>query len=276
MAYLAFHATASFVAALAFLAAPSLLGAGQNAPADTRPTFEAAAVKSHRGGERTRNTILPGGRYSATNVPLRMMIRSAYGVQDFQLVGGPAWLATDGYDVTAKAAMDAPPDRLFAMVRSLLEDRFRLVVHRETRTLPVYALIRVNSERLGRQLRRSDADCGGAPAAAGRPRCGILMNFGEIRGTGVTLSQLATSLAPFSGRAVQDRTSAPGAFDFELQFTPDPAGFPAPPGAESAAANANRPSLFTAVQEQLGLKLESTTAPLEVLVIDRAERPTED
>ncbi|HEV8393051.1 MAG TPA: TIGR03435 family protein [Vicinamibacterales bacterium] len=275
MARLAFSAIA-FLVALACLATPSLLAGGQEAAARPRPTFEAASVKSHRGGERTRNTILPGGRYSATNVPLRMMIRSAYGIQDFQLVGGPAWLNTDGYDVVAKAATDEPPDRLFAMVRSLLEDRFRLVAHRETRTLPVYALVRVNPDRLGRQLRPSDADCAGPPAAPGRPRCGILMNFGELRGTGASLGQLATSLAPFSGRAIQDRTGASGAFDFELQFTPDPVAFPAPPGAQPPAASADGPSLFTAVQEQLGLKLESTTAPLEVLVIDRVERPTND
>jgi uncharacterized protein (TIGR03435 family) len=233
-------------------------------------------VKLHRGSERTRNTILPGGRYSATNVPVRMMIRSAYGVQDFQLIGGPSWLDTDGYDVNAKAATDAPPAQLFAMVRSLLEDRFRLAAHRETRTLPIYALIRVNNDRFGRQLRLSDADCMGAPVPGERPRCGILMNFGEIRGTGATLAQLATTLAPFSGRAVQDRTGAPEVFDFELQFTPDPGAFPAPPGAQSAATMADRPSLFTAVQEQLGLKLESTTAPMEVPVLDRVERPTDD
>jgi uncharacterized protein (TIGR03435 family) len=255
MVRIAYAATTSFLLAAVCLAQSS----------GSRPSFEAASVRLNRTGERTQNTILPGGRYSATNVPLRMMIRSAFGLQDFQLVGGPAWLATDGYDVNAKAAMDAPPDRLFAMVRSLLEDRFRLAVHRETRTLPIYALIRGNVDRLGPQLRTSEADCGGAPAAVGRPRCGILMNFGEIRGTGATLSQLATSIAPFSGRLVQDRTSAPGPFDFELRFTPDP-----------AAANADGPSLFTAVQEQLGLKLESTTAPVEVLVIDRVERPTDD
>jgi len=263
------------MALLTILAMLTALAQAQSASPD-RPSFEAASVKLHRSGERTRNAILPGGRYSATNVPLRMMIRSAYGIQDFQLVGGPAWLNTDGYDVVAKAATDEPPDRLFAMVRSLLEDRFRLVARRETRTLPVYALVRVNPDRLGRQLRPSDADCAGPPAAPGRPRCGILMNFGEMRGTGASLGQLATSLAPFSGRAVQDRTGASGAFDFELQFTPDPGAFSAPPGAQPPAASADGPSLFTAVQEQLGLKLESTTAPLEVLVIDRVERPTDD
>jgi uncharacterized protein (TIGR03435 family) len=100
------------------------------------------------------------------------------------------------------------------------------------------------------------------------------MNFGELRGTGATLAQLATSLALFSGRTVQDRTGDAGAFDFELQFTPNPEAFPTPQ--DAAAAAADHPSLFTAVQEQLGLKLESTTAPLEVLVIDRVERPAED
>jgi uncharacterized protein (TIGR03435 family) len=103
------------------------------------------------------------------------------------------------------------------------------------------------------------------------------MNFGEIRGTGATLAQLATSLAPFSGRAVQDRTGVPEVLDFELQFTPDPAAFPCPIGERNPPATiADRPSLFTAVQEQLGLKLESTTAPMEVLVLDQVERPTDD
>src|SRR5688572_28464407 len=124
MAHLTFSAAAIRGTVVACLIAPSVLAGAQDAP--TRPVFEAASVRLNRSTERTRNTILPGGRYSATNVPLRMMIRSAYGIQDFQLLGGPSWLSTDGYDVNAKAASDAPPDRLFAMVRSLLEDRFGL------------------------------------------------------------------------------------------------------------------------------------------------------
>jgi uncharacterized protein (TIGR03435 family) len=276
MAGLTLQATAGFVAAVACVAAPSLIASGQSAQADPRPTFEAASVKSHRGGERTRNTILPGGRYSATNVPLRMMIRSAYGIQDFQLVGGPAWLGTDGYDVNAKAATEATPAELFAMVRSLLEDRFGLVTRRETRNLPTYELIRVAPGTLGGNLRASTAECAGPPTVAAGPRCGILMNFGYVRGTGATLAQLAASLAPFTGRTVQDRTGLGSAFDFELRFMPDGVAFPLPPGVAPPAANSDSPSLFTALQEQLGLKLEPATASVEVLVIDRVERPTED
>lgn len=274
MALIAIRPAAAFVsAAWLAIAIPPI---GAQAPSPARPVFEAASVKLHRSGERTQNTILPGGRYSATNVPLRMMIRSAYGLQDFQLVGGPAWLATDGYDVNAKAAMEATPAQLFAMVRSLLEDRFALAAHRETRTLPVYALTRIDAGPLGNQLRTSVAECGAPPAAPGRPRCGILMNFGEVRGTGAALAQFASAIAPFAGRAVQDRTGLTGSFDFELRFTPDVAGVPLAPGGEPPAPSADRPSLFTAVREQFGLKLEAATAPVEVLVIDRVERPAED
>jgi uncharacterized protein (TIGR03435 family) len=266
---------AATLASIAYLGIATIALDAQ-APATARPAFEAASVKRNRTGERTQNTILAGGRYSATNVPLRMMIRSAYGIQDFQLLGGPAWLSTDGYDVNAKAASDAPPDRLFAMVRSLLEDRFGLVAHREQRNLPIYELVRVASDKLGGNLRVSTAECKGPPDVAARPRCGILKNFGEVRGTGATLAQLAASLAPFTGRTVQDRTSLGSAFDFEFRFMPDGVAFPLPPGVAPPAANAESPSLFTALQEQLGLKLEAATASVEVFVIDRVERPTED
>ena len=167
-----------------------------------------------------------------------MMIGSAFGVQNFQIVGGPSWLATDGYDVAAKAGDDAPPARLFAMVRQLLEERFHLSTHREERNLPIYALARVSPGSLGDQLRPSTTDCS-APAA-GRPRCGISMNFGEVGGAGATLAQLANSLGPFTGRLVQDRTETSGTFDFELRFTPDAGAFPAPPG---QAPSDDRPSL---------------------------------
>jgi uncharacterized protein (TIGR03435 family) len=263
-------------ASVACLGIAAVIPLGAQAPPTARPAFDAASVRLNRTGERTQSTILPGGRYSATNVPLRMMIRSAYGLQDYQLVGGPAWLGTDGYDVNAKAATEATPAQLFAMVRSLLEDRFALASHRETRTLPVYTLTRLDAGALGKQLRTSIAECAGPPAAPGRPRCGILMNFGEVRGTGATLAQLATSIVPFAGRAVQERTGLAGPFDFELRFMPDGVAFPLPPGVAPPAANADSPSLFTAVQEQLGLKLEAATAPMDVLVIDRVERPSED
>ncbi len=252
----------------------------QTQSTEARPVFEAASVKRNRTGGQTANSILPGGRYSATNVPLRMMIRSAYRVQDLQLVGGPDWMDAEGYDVTAKADGNPPPDQLFAMVRHLLEDRFKLVARREVRDIPVYALMRVNPDGLGPQLRRSANECTApssvAPRQGAPPRCGLLLDFGEVRGTGAALTQLATGLSPFVGRIIQDRTNLTGLFDFELHFTPDaiPAavrGAPNPPSVDP-----DRPSVFTALREQLGLRLESTNGPVEVLVVDRIERPNED
>jgi uncharacterized protein (TIGR03435 family) len=263
MARLAVLRRASPLVLAATLAASGRLATAQKNPADSLPSFEAASIKLHRGTERTRNTILPGGRYSATNVPVRMMMRSAFGVQDFQIVGGPSWINTDGYDVVAKAATDAAPPQLFAMVRQLLEDRFHLATRRETREMPMYRLAAVNPGALGERIRPSSAACG-PPSPDTPPRCGIFLGLGEIRGVSATLGQLATTLAPLAGRLVQDRTTMPGTYDFELQFD-----FPPTP-------NTDRPSLFAAVREQLGLKLEPTTGPVDVFIIERIERPTED
>ena len=247
---------------------------------EVRPLFEVASVKLNRTGGRTANTILPGGRYSATNVPLRMMIRSAYGIQDLQLVGGPTWMNSDGYDVVAKAEGNPPLDQLFAMVRRLLEDRFKLVAHRDTRDMPLFALMTVSPDGSGAGLRRSTADCSASPSGSPRPvatpRCGILLNVGEVRGTGAALAQLASSLSPFVGRIVRDQTGLTGPFDFEMHFTPNeiPAALRGTPSLPSV--DPNGPSLFTALREQLGLRLEATTGPVDVLVVDRVERPTDD
>jgi uncharacterized protein (TIGR03435 family) len=229
-----------------------------------------------------------------------MLIRNAFQLQDFQISGGPAWLGTDRFDIVAKADGDiqpptpgGPPAPTQLMLRGLLADRFKLVVHHETRELPIYVLALARSDRsLGPQLRFSQVDCAaralergragaptpGLPPLGERPVCGMRVGPGQMSGGGFPLSQLTGALSPIVQRVVVDRTGLAGNYDIDLTWTPDqmPSG-PRPADAPALAAiDPNGPSIFTAIQEQLGLKLDSQRGPVEVLVIDRVERPTEN
>lgn len=272
-------------------------GVRPQAPAPgTALAFEVASVKPNTSGDgRGMLGMQPGGRFTATNVALRMLIREAYQLQDFQLIGGPAWIASDRFDVVAKAKGDLPPTPMGTvgpgqlMIRTLLAERFKLKVRNETRELPIYELVLARSDgKLGPQLRSSAADCaaagrsGGAPPAplqpGERPKCGMRIGLGQMRGGGLPLSQLATILSQSLGRVVVDRTRLTGTFDLDLTWTPDqlppgssPPGAPLPPSVAS-----NGPSIFTALLEQLGLKLASTKGPVDVVVIDSVERPAPD
>jgi uncharacterized protein (TIGR03435 family) len=280
------------------LAAMPLLTAAQGVPA-----FEVASVKPNKSGDgRVLLGVQPGGRFTATNVTLRMLIRNAYQLQDFQIAGGPGWLNDDHFDIVAKAPDGTPPplppgsgqpSLIQLMMRALLADRFKLALHDETREMPIYALVLArNDGKLGSQLQQSTADCspgrgarGNAPsgpppdfAAGTRPTCGIRIGPGQMAGGGFPLAQLANTLAQFVQRVVVDRTGLTGNFDFDLSWTPDqlPQGQPPPGAPPLPPIDPNGPSIFTAVQEQLGLKLESTKGPVNVMVIDRAEPPTPD
>ena len=273
--------------------------AGAPAAPDANLTFEVASVKPNKSGENFisfRNQ--PGGRFSISNAPLREIIRFAYQLQNFQIVGAPEWAASDRFDVVAKAEGDVPPappgsvGPMQIMVRNLLAERFGLKVRNESREMPRYDLVLARSDgRLGPQLSPSTTDCqaifaaarrgGGPPAppAPGeRPQCGMRIGPGVLAAGAFPLSQLATALSPMVQRIVIDRTGLTGAFDAELKWTPDqlPQG-PAPPGAPPLPSiDPNGPSIFTALQEQLGLKLESVRGPVDVLVIESVSQPTPD
>jgi bla regulator protein BlaR1 len=241
------------------------------------PRFEVASIKPNTSlGGPTMMQIQPG-RMTLTNVTVRLMLRNSYHIQEFQMSGGPAWLDAEHFDVIAKAEGNPTQDEFGAMLRALLADRFKLVVHRESREMPVYSLVTTPSAST--KLRKSELDCfsgTGAPQAAPTPaeaRCGFRMSAGTMSATGATMATLASSLSTRVSRIVVDHTGLPGGFDFDLSWTPDqrPAG-----GPEASTIDPNGASLFTAVQEQLGLKLEPAKAPVEVLVIDQVQRPTVD
>jgi uncharacterized protein (TIGR03435 family) len=269
---------------------------GQQPAVPRGSAFEVASVKANQSGGLGIQLNTPGpDRFTATNIPLRDLIRFAHDVQDVRLVGGPDWIRSERFDIVAKAEQPFPawgpagaPLPLLLMVRTLLGERFGLVVHQETRDLPVFALVVARDDRkFGPEITPSKLDCesqarrGGpppAPATPDQPTCGMRIAPGQMVMGGTPMSQFATVLSNFVQRVVLDRTQLAGAFDFRLSWTPDriPQGAPPPGAPPLPPVDPNGPSLFAALQEQLGLKLESTRAPLEVLVIDRVERPTPD
>ncbi len=289
-------------AATATIAAPVGIGAlttsGRPAAVDlslanSGHRFEIANVMPNKtGAMRVTMQVQPGGAWEATNVTLESMIRLAYRIQESQLVGGPAWIYNERFDIVAKSPQGSPGQEFGHRMQSLLAERFGLTLHSETRELPVYALI--NSGSQGRRLRQSTVDCvafargrNGQPPRPSlpgeRPTCGMTAAPGRLTGGGITMLQLAQTLARYTGRTVIDDTGLAGNFDFDLEFTADPAflgrgpggGLPPgpPPGATPNSAGA---PIFAAVQEQLGLRLDSRRAPVDVLVIDSAEQPQTD
>jgi uncharacterized protein (TIGR03435 family) len=256
-----------------------------------RPAFDAASVKVNTSNSPLVRIGTPTGRLSAVNVTLRMLIRNAYLLQDFRMSGGPGWIDTDRFDVEATAGASVTFDQIRAMTRTLLEDRFQLKTHTETRELPIYVLSVVKRDgKLGDQIKLSGAEClpmkppAGAPpppppppgpAPNGAPACPSMLAPGNISGRKLTIARLATTLSLFLNREIVDKTALAGEFDLDLHYLPDDIPF-APPGAPRPPVDTSAPPLFTALQEQLGLKLESSRGPVEVLVIDSAQKPKEN
>ena len=249
--------------------------------------FDVVSVKANRSGETRTGYQTPPGRLQATNVPLRFLIRNAYRIPEPRIVGGPDWIGTDRFDVVATTSMEGlTADSRRQMLRALLAERFRLTAHTETRELPIYSLLLVRSNgTLGPNLKASSTVCapGASRMAGARVECGLLVSqspaSASLRGGGIPFGDFVRMLGDYLDRPVVDGTGLTGAFDLELQFTADRGAVPgsAAPGGLTAARSPDEiPSIFTAVQEQLGLRLEATKGPAEVLVIDRVERPTPD
>jgi uncharacterized protein (TIGR03435 family) len=228
-------------------------------------TFDTASIKpSGRNANGSTYDYQPGGGLRVRSGTLQGLIESAYDVRDFQVAGGPSWLNTDQFDILARsesaaAGLSRADDVKATRIRlqALLADRFHLVVHRETRELQEYAL---------------SVDKGGPRMAALRstatsnPRGGIQQTCGQLIGTQASLSQVVFALSRQMRRPVVDRTGLTGRYDFLLNWTPELA--------PCADATDNAPSIFTALQEQLGLRLDSIKGPVDTIVVDRAERPS--
>jgi uncharacterized protein (TIGR03435 family) len=285
--------TLRFVGTLLFVAAASLpvtLLAQTSAPqspssqpptsATAPPAFEVAAIKLNQSGSGSSHSDTNNGRFTATNVSLKSLMEySAYGIPGNRILDGPKWLDSTKFDIEAKMDDTAAehlrtlahgPRRLQtqAMFQQLLADRFKLAVHWETRELPVYAL---TLAKKGPKLQPTKEATEGSGTSSHNSRSGS-----EFTAKGVTMPELAEALTQELsrelGRDIIDKTEVKGRYDLTLKWTPD-----AGAATDSAASSADSgPSIFTAVQEQLGLKLEPAKAPVQVLVIDHAEMPSEN
>ena len=266
-----------------FVAAGAALA---QSPPPAAPAFDVASIKVNASGDQNFGfTPKPGGVMIATNVTARHIVTFAYSMQNSRVEGGPDWLDTVRFDITAKASEAATPEQMLLMLRTLLANRFTLVMHVEARDTPVFALVRARADgRLGPQLRASATrDCAAAraeqargaalAASDGRPICGGRARAGAITAGAVSMEELARNMARLVGRVIIDRTGLPDRYDFDLTFSPD-ADLTAASGAGGVPGAL--PSLFVALEEQLGLKLESQRAPVEVVVIESIQRPVED
>ena len=244
--------------------------------ADNR--FDAISLKQNHSGD-PRLSLAGGvrGRYSATNVPAGVLLRAAHRVQPTQIIGLPEWATVDRWDVVATIPEGpATADRQMALLRNMLKDRFDLAFHVETRELPVYALATAAGGPTP-GLRAATFNCddivaGRVAPPPGAQRCGLMIQPSMVMlSTGQPIPGMTGVLAQFVDRLIVDRTGLKGTYEFELRWTPDQnvPGLPAP-------TDPNAPSLFTALEEQLGLRLEPARAQVEVMVIDRFERPAEN
>lgn len=238
----------------------------------TASLFEAISVKESSG---TRIPVQwQGAHFVAGAIPLQTLLAVAYQVPLYQLADLPEWVRTVRYEITAVAsrAPTASEQRLF--LRALLEERFRILARVETQERPVYAMVMARSDgRLGSGLRVSSVDCAAIMAARAAsnvapgadPRCRVAISAGAYVRDGIPLALLADTISTRLARPVIDRTGLAGVFDIELHFRPP---------TETTSTDSDEPDLVTALEEQLGLKLESTRAPVQVTVFDRIERPT--
>jgi len=258
------------------------------AQAPKEPAFDVAAIKTTDDLRAVSfSMVQPGGRYIGQNMSLRLLIKTAYGVHDSQIVNGPSWIDSARWDINAKAEgyKDATTfrDQARLMVRPLLADRFRLVLHHEQREIPVYALVLAKAnDQFGPNFRRDDErDCDKpmppmtAAETAAEPivamACGgDLFNPRHLEARAMTLNYMLIGLGRTSiDRVVVDHTGLTGKFDWEVQWVPDDLRV-------EPAKRPEGPSIFEAFRQQLGIKFEPTRARVDVLVIDHAERPQTD
>lgn len=268
-----------------------------------KPEFEVASIKPNKSAAMgSRVMMQPGGRLVATGVNVRFLLEMAYDVKDSQVVDAPSWFDSERYDIDAKAdeataaALSKAPrdqgmDTMRQMVQQLLADRFKLQVAHEKKELPVYVLVVAKGgpkfhESTSKPPERPADGTPPPPGPGARPRQGIMMNGrGELTVAYGDISMFVNVLSHIVGRVVVDKTGLTGKYDFSLKWTPDegqggiigpPGAGPGPGGAAPPPADASGPSIFTALQEQLGLKLDSQKAPTDVLVIQHVERPSEN
>jgi uncharacterized protein (TIGR03435 family) len=309
-----FLATRATIARKVLLAAAGLLliaapmAYAQSSPAPTQPApqaasapavpptfvFDVASIKPNKSG--TEMVMMRGTQngLSATNVSVLALISRAYGIQEFRISGAPSWVSSDRYDIEAKVddATAAELQKLDTaqrnmatqqMIQALLADRCKLTVHHETKDLPEFALVIAKNGPKLQEAKPDDTYPGGFKGPNGASGAGMMrMSLGgQVTGQGVSLIGLVAMLSAQLGVTILDKTGLTGKYDFTLKYTPEMSQSPIAGGAGAGTGappppDASEPSLFTALEEQLGLKLESQKGPVDIIVIDHVEPPSEN
>jgi uncharacterized protein (TIGR03435 family) len=228
------------------------------------PAFEVASIKPNRSAEGMSSIRASVGRVSMQNVSLKKVMLNAYDIPDDReyMIDGPGWLTTEHFDIEATFPADTKEPQVRRMIQTLLAERFKLALHRETRQMPVYSLVVAKNGPKIHTVEDGQARTSSGP--------------GRLEATKITMQKLADLLGRGAGAPVIDATGLQGVFNFTLEWSPDEAPGMATTDGGSAGGTAG-PSLFTALQEQLGLKLEGAKGPVEILIVDQIEKaPTEN
>ena len=231
--------------------------------------FEVASIKPANPETRGYSLVsTPGGKVVGANMSLKLLIAEAYHVPDFLVFGGPSWIESEKFDLNASAGRETKPGELRVMLQALLADRFALKIRHEQKELPVYVMTKAKKgDAWGPELHSADAgDC------ANKKSCGGLSvsNRSRIFGQKAPIEQLPEMLRWIMGRPVIDETGLKGLFDIDLNWTPDQSQA----RSSDAPKETDGPSIFTAMQEQLGIRLESRKRSIDVLIAEHAEKPS--
>lgn len=246
--------------AKAFAAVLILPSLGQpEVPQTQRATFEVASVKLIETPS-YRSFIKPSGRGLVAQASLADFIQYAYGLQGYQLRGGPKWIASQGYEISAKTGAESADEEIQVMLRSLLSERFRLVVHQESRILPSLVLTAGRAKP-----KMAPSDHPGEPEISGQ------FSVGDITAQKISMDYFAKFLSLMLQCPVLDKTNLQGRYDFRLRWAPDDRPTAENPNAQVAAAEASS-SLITAVRQQLGMRLQKAKSRIDVVVVDAVER----
>ena len=270
------------VAAAAMLVSPAF---GQTP--SSLPSFDVISIKPVTGDAARQPAQSPPDRFVRSNATVVQLVQYAYGLQEFQVIGGPEWVRSSRYEVSAIAGTAVTAEAMRLMVRRMLADRFGLQVHTEMREQSIYALVPARRDRrLGDRMRPSSIDCAPIidagkvvmPTPGGPPaQCfwfvAMMNGASRMRVDGIRMPRFATFLEAATLRKVVDKTGLAATYDIDLEFLPDRGFVPAPPPA-GVTQTSETSSLLTALQDQLGLKLESERGPVDVIIIDKAETPT--
>ena len=263
--------------ALLVLVMSSMFGqtsTGQSGAAETKaPTFDIVSIKPNQSGRGGFDVESNDSNYTAINISLKMLFEEAYGIKEDQVYGLPGWASSARFDIEAKIVEPNPevlkkltPEQHKAMFQALLADRFQLKVHTETRVLPVLKLVAVKGGPKFKEFAPEGSPEDKSPNGIGRG--GISAKSGVLTAHAIPLTSLANTLAHWLHQTVIDKTGLTGQYDLILKWAPE--------YGPDASSESSRTSLFTALQEQLGLKLRSSKGPVETLVIDHVEMPSEN